>query len=67
MLDSVRTLHSDVGDAVLLVNALEDASNDLVRSNLIAALKAFSQQSVHALLPLHRRCKLQVHAISVTA
>ena len=43
----------NVCDTVLLVNALHNSCDDLVGSNLVAALKALLQHRHHALLPLH--------------
>ena len=46
--------HSDVGHAVRLVDALEDAGNDLVGPDLVAALQPLIQQRLQRGLPLHR-------------
>lgn len=43
---------------MLLVYALEDASDNLVGPNLITSLKTLTQKGMHALLPLHRRRQL---------
>ena len=52
-------------DLVLLVDALENSSEDLVWANLIALLKPAVQKQIHALLPLHRRGQLHGAAILV--
>ncbi len=50
---ALLTSDLDVGDLVLLVNALEDSCKDLVWSNLVALLQSAAQEQVHALLPLY--------------
>jgi len=55
-----------VGDAVLLVDSLHDACDDLVWPNLDAALQALAQQSLDAELPLDRRCQLQTKGVTLS-